>query len=87
MRNPTALACIVCVLSMLITYLADPCGLKQSAKVFVVSVVVLAALMGLGAVFGKTLGDFLRNANSDRPRVAAVAIDGIIAAVSAARWL
>ena len=33
------------------------------AKVFLVAVAFFIALIGLGAVFGKTLGDFLRNVN------------------------
>jgi hypothetical protein len=31
--------------------------------VVIVSIALLTTLMGLGAVFGKVLGDFLRNVN------------------------
>ena len=62
-RNPAALGAIVLVMSALFAYLADARSLRQFAKVFFASAGLLLALMGLGAVFGKTLGDFLRNVN------------------------
>ena len=61
--HPAALAAIVCTLSMLFAWLAATQNAKQFVKVFLVSVALLLTLMGLGAVFGKTLGDFLRNVN------------------------
>ena len=51
------------MLAAVITLLAPPRSPTRSVKVFLVSVVFLVALAGLGAVFGKTLGDFLRGAN------------------------
>jgi hypothetical protein len=33
------------------------------ARLFLVAAAFFITLMGLGAVFGKTLGDFLRNVN------------------------
>jgi hypothetical protein len=62
-RNPAALAAIVCALSTLFAWLAEPTDTKQYVKVFIVSAGLLLTLMGMGAVFGKTLGDFLRNVN------------------------
>ena len=50
-------------LSALFAWLSDAGGIRQFVKVFVVSAGLLLALMGFGAVFGKTLGDFLRNVN------------------------
>jgi hypothetical protein len=50
-------------LSAVVAYLAELRGLKQSVTAFAVALGFLVALMGLGAVFGKTLGDFLRNVN------------------------
>ena len=62
-RNPAALGAIVLSKSALFAYLADARGPQQFAKVFFASAGLLLTLMGLGAVFGKTLGDFLRNVN------------------------
>lgn len=62
-RNPAALGAIVCVLAAAIAWLADARDTRSFVQVFIISVVLLLALMGLGAVFGKTLGDFLRNVN------------------------
>jgi len=62
-RNPAALGAIVVSMSALFAYLADPRSPRQFAKVFLASAGMLLTLMGLGAVFGKTLGDFLRNVN------------------------
>ena len=62
-RNPAALGAIVVSMSALFAYLADPRSPRQFAKVFFASAGMLLTLMGLGAVFGKTLGDFLRNVN------------------------
>ena len=50
-------------LSLIVTYLAAPRGYKHAAQTFLVSAAALVTLMGLGAVFGKVLGDFLRNVN------------------------
>jgi hypothetical protein len=62
-RNPAALGAIVLSMSALFACLADARSPRQFAKVFLASAGLLLALMGLGAVFGKTLGDFLRNVN------------------------
>ena len=51
------------LLSLVVTYLADPRGYRHAAQIFLVSAAALVTLMGLGAVFGKVLGDFLRNVN------------------------
>ena len=61
--NLPALSVTVVLLSVLVTYLAEPRGYKQRMRVFVVTAAALVTLMGLGAVFGKVLGDFLRNVN------------------------
>jgi hypothetical protein len=50
-------------LSAVFAWLADARGVWSFTKVFVASAALLLTLMGLGAVFGKTLGDFLRNVN------------------------
>ena len=44
-----------------VAWLATPRDRWHFLRLFATSAAVLAALMGLGAVFGKTLGDFLRN--------------------------
>lgn len=62
-RHPVALGAIVLLMSALFAYLADPRDARHFLKVFIVSAALLITLMGLGAVFGKTLGDFLRNVN------------------------
>jgi hypothetical protein len=61
-HHPTSLGALLLGLACIVAYLAEPRGLKQCVKVFAVSLEFLLALMGLG-VFGKTLGDFLRNVN------------------------
>ena len=61
--HPLALGIIVAALSALFAWLADPRSVQMFAKVFLMSAGLLLTLMGLGAVFGKTLGDFLRNVN------------------------
>ena len=58
-----ALGATVVSLSLLVTYLAEPRDYTRAAQIFGVSVAALVTLMGLGAVFGKVLGDFLRNVN------------------------
>ncbi len=63
LTSAAALGVIVLSLSALFAYLADPRSSRQFAKIFLVSAGLLLTLMGLGAVFGKTLGDFLRNVN------------------------
>ncbi|MGC4082341.1 MAG: hypothetical protein QM736_09610 [Vicinamibacterales bacterium] len=60
-RNPAALSTIIGLLALLFAWLSAPRTRWQFVKAFVTSVTVLVTLMGLGAVFGKTLGDFLRN--------------------------
>jgi hypothetical protein len=44
-------------------FIPDPRTPADYAKRTIVILVVLLALMGFGAVSGKTLGDFLRNVN------------------------
>lgn len=61
--NLAALGATVVLLSAIVTYLAEPRDNKHLVKVFVVSTAGLVTLMGLGAVFGKVLRDFLRNVN------------------------
>ena len=63
LTSAAALGVIVLSLSALFAYLADPRSPRQFAKIFLVSAGLLLTLMGLGAMFGKTLGDFLRNVN------------------------
>jgi len=63
MKHPAALCVIVASMSALFAWLADARSARTFGKVFLVSVGLLLTLMGLGAVFGKTLGDFLRNVN------------------------
>ena len=63
MTHPVALGLVVALLSGVFACLGDARGLWPFTKMFVVSAALLLALMGLGAVFGKTLGDFLRNVN------------------------
>ena len=62
-NHPLALGIIVASMSALFAWLADARSTRKFAKVFLVSAGLLLTLMGLGAVFGKTLGDFLRNVN------------------------
>src|SRR3954451_4869997 len=61
--HPLALGLVIAVLSAVFAWLADARGVWSFTKVFVASAALLLTLMGLGAVFGKTLGDFLRNVN------------------------
>lgn len=62
-NNPLALGVIVGALSALFAWLSSPRTAWQFCRAFAISVAFLLTLMGLGAVFGKTLGDFLRNVN------------------------
>jgi len=62
-NHPGALAATVLAMSALIAWLADTNSVWHFLKVFAVSALALTASMGLAAVFGKTLGDFLRNVN------------------------
>ena len=61
--HPFALDLVIAILSAVFAWLADARGVWPFTKVFVVSAGLLLTLMGLGAVFGKVLGDFLRNVN------------------------
>jgi hypothetical protein len=63
MGHPLALGVIVSLLSALFAWLAEPRDGTRFLKFFLLSAALLATLIGLGAVFGKTLGDFLRNVN------------------------
>jgi H+/gluconate symporter-like permease len=62
-EHPLVALLIVAVFSTLVTMLSDPPTGLAAARVFLVAVAFFITLMGLGAVFGKTLGDFLRNVN------------------------
>ena len=61
LRHPLLLTSIVMLVAAFVAWLATPRNRWHFLQVFATSAAVLAALMGLGAVFGKTLGDFLRN--------------------------
>jgi hypothetical protein len=61
--HPAAIAVILVALALFFVFLSGPLTFSGRARVFAVSLAVLTALIGLGAVFGKTLGDFLRNSN------------------------
>lgn len=63
MEPPLIGLLIVVLFAALAAALSDPPTVAAAAKVFLVAVAFLIALIGLGAVFGKTLGDFLRNVN------------------------
>jgi H+/gluconate symporter-like permease len=62
-NHPVSLIVIIGMLAALFAWLSSPRTIGQFCKAFTISVVFLTTLMGLGAVFGKTLGDFLRNVN------------------------
>jgi hypothetical protein len=61
--HPASLGALLLGLAGIVAYLAEPRGRKEGVKVFAVALAFLVTLMGLGAVFGKTLGDFLRGVN------------------------
>ena len=63
MEHPLIALLLVAMFAAVVTMLSDPPTLPAAARVFLVATAVLITLMGLGAVFGKTLGDFLRNVN------------------------
>jgi hypothetical protein len=54
---------VVVPFAALVAALSDPPTITAAAKVFLAAVAFFIALIGLDAVFGKTLGDFLRNVN------------------------
>jgi H+/gluconate symporter-like permease len=56
-------AAIVVALASGFAWLAETRDSRAFVKHLVAGLALLGALMGLGAVFGKTLGDFLRQAN------------------------
>jgi hypothetical protein len=58
-----ALVLLIVPFAAVLTYLSEPRTRGQSVTRLIVTIVALFALMGMGAVFGKTLGDFLRNVN------------------------
>lgn len=62
-RTAVNAAAVLIALSGVLAYLSDPRTPRQYVKRLLVIVVLLLALMGIGAVSGKTLGDFLRNVN------------------------
>jgi predicted PurR-regulated permease PerM len=57
------LAGLVVAFAGVLAYLSDPPTRRHYVKRLCVIVILLLTLIGLGAVFGKTLGDFLRNVN------------------------
>ena len=59
-QHPFLLVFVVIALAASFGWLAVPRDRWHYLRVFATSAAFLAALMGLGAVFGKTLGDFLR---------------------------
>jgi hypothetical protein len=63
MAHPASLGALLFGLAGAVAYLAEPRGLRQAIRVYAVALAFLVTLMGLGAVCGKTLGDFLRNVN------------------------
>jgi hypothetical protein len=65
-NHPISLTTILLALGGIVAYLAEPRGLKQGVKVLAIALAFLVTLMGLGAVFGKTLGDFLRGPPASR---------------------
>ena len=54
---------VVITLAVVVAALADAPTWKEFVKVMAISALVLLTFIGLGAVFGKTLGDFLRHPN------------------------
>jgi type IV secretory pathway VirB2 component (pilin) len=57
------LAVLIVVFSALLAALAPRAGWRRYLTRLVVTTAMFGSLMGLGAVFGKVLGDFLRNVN------------------------
>jgi hypothetical protein len=57
---------IVAVLAGAFALLAETRNTRSFARHFFVGLLLLGAFIGVGAVFGKTLGDFLRNVNGAR---------------------
>jgi hypothetical protein len=58
-----ALAVLIVLFSALVAALAPRAGWGRYLTRLVVTTAVFGSLMGLGAVFGKVLGDFLRDVN------------------------
>jgi hypothetical protein len=63
MDHPVVLSLLVGGFAVLIAGLSDARSHRQFWTRVVAASAFLLALMGLGAVFGKTLGDFLRGVN------------------------
>ena len=57
------LAVLIVMFSALLAALAPHAGWRRYVTRLVVITVMFGTLMGLGAVFGKVLGDFLRGVN------------------------
>jgi hypothetical protein len=62
-ENVGALGVIICVMSILIASLSDARSYRARLQILLAGAAMLLAFMGLGALFGKVLGDFLRNVN------------------------
>jgi hypothetical protein len=54
---------VLLTLAAAVAGLAEPRGLRHFLTVFLGAVTFFLTLIGLGAVFGKVLGDFLRGVN------------------------
>lgn len=63
MAHPYIFAAILVVLSGACASIGGVARSTRILTMFLVSLAVFAALAGIGAVFGKVLGDFLRNVN------------------------
>lgn len=63
MTKVVVAAAIVVTLASFAAWLADTRDARAFVKHLLAGLAVLTTLIGLGAVFGKTLGDFLRNVN------------------------
>lgn len=61
--NWPVLIVLLATTSGALAFISDPRTPAEYAKRMMVILAVLLALMGFGAVSGKTLGDFLRNVN------------------------
>jgi hypothetical protein len=57
------LAVLIVMFSALLAALLPHAGWRRYLTRLVVTTAMFASLMGLGAVFGKVLGDFLRDVN------------------------
>ena len=61
MAHPYTFAAILVTLSAVCAGLGGAGSTRRMVSVFLAGLLLFAALAGIGAVFGKVLGDFLRN--------------------------